>query len=117
MRRHIERTAAAGGAVPVQHDHFRAVPPDRPFDFTEEPDELTVGQLSESRQHLRNLLCGSRTSCTRSAANPPRSTPDRPRPGDAEHADPPCGGGGAIRPRPGRRAWRRTARAGFTAGP
>ncbi|MFJ9645647.1 hypothetical protein [Streptomyces sp. NPDC101206] len=128
MLRRIERTAAAGGAVPVQADHFWAVPPDRPFDLTEEPDELTVRQLSESRQHLRNPLAVPDRALGHHPVRladvlhaigrePPRSMPGRPRPGDAEHAGPPCGGGGGIRPRSGRRAWRRTARAGFTAGP
>ncbi|MFK0257825.1 hypothetical protein [Streptomyces sp. NPDC090445] len=56
LLRHLERTAAHDNAVLVEHDYFWSVPSDRLFDVAEEPDELTIGQLSESWQHVRNLL-------------------------------------------------------------
>ncbi|MFE4517883.1 hypothetical protein ACFRMQ_27255 [Kitasatospora sp. NPDC056783] len=48
--------ATAGGAVTLDKDYFWSVPPDERYDVTRKPGELTIGQLSESCRHLRDLL-------------------------------------------------------------
>ncbi|MFE4977226.1 hypothetical protein ACFRAR_34610 [Kitasatospora sp. NPDC056651] len=55
LLRHVE-AATAGGAVALDKDYFWSVPPDEQYDVTRRPDDLTIGQLSESWQHLRDLL-------------------------------------------------------------
>ncbi|MFE7530903.1 hypothetical protein ACFU7Y_35095 [Kitasatospora sp. NPDC057542] len=52
---HVE-AAAAGDTVALDEDYFWSIPPDKLYDVTREPDDLTIGQLSESWQHLRDLL-------------------------------------------------------------
>ncbi|WP_329400282.1 hypothetical protein [Streptomyces melanogenes] len=52
--RHVE--AAAGDTVTLEHDYFWSVPGDELYDVPNEPSTLTIGQLSESWQHLKGLL-------------------------------------------------------------
>ncbi|WP_326601212.1 hypothetical protein OG930_01830 [Streptomyces sp. NBC_01799] len=52
--RHIE--AAAGSTVTLEHDYFWSVPGDELYDVHNEPTAITIGQLSESWQHLEGLL-------------------------------------------------------------
>ncbi|MFI5639509.1 hypothetical protein ACIA8H_19115 [Streptomyces goshikiensis] len=51
---HIE--ASAGSAVALEHDYFWSVPGDELYDVPNEPGTITIGQLSESWQHLEDLL-------------------------------------------------------------
>ncbi|WP_327420061.1 hypothetical protein OG612_40600 [Streptomyces sp. NBC_01527] len=51
---HIE--ASAGSAVALEHDYFWSVPGDELYDVANEPRTITIGQLSESWQHLEALL-------------------------------------------------------------
>lgn len=53
--RHVEG-ATAGGAVALDKDYFWAIPSDEQYDVTKVPGDLTIGQLSESWQHLQDLL-------------------------------------------------------------
>ncbi|MFE7636808.1 MULTISPECIES: hypothetical protein [unclassified Kitasatospora] len=53
--RHIE-AATPGDTVALDKDYFWSVPPDGLYDVYRAPDELTIGQLSESWQHLTGLL-------------------------------------------------------------
>ncbi|MFF2745252.1 hypothetical protein ACFVVA_06895 [Kitasatospora sp. NPDC058048] len=53
--RHME-AAAAGDAVALDNDYFWSIPPNDLYDVTRTPDELTIGQLSESWQHLRDVV-------------------------------------------------------------
>ncbi|MFE6049228.1 hypothetical protein ACFQ6N_00545 [Kitasatospora sp. NPDC056446] len=55
LLRHVEATAA-GDAVALDKDYFWSVPSAEQYDVLREPAELTIGQLSESWQHLRDLL-------------------------------------------------------------
>lgn len=52
--RHIE--ASAGSTVILGHDYFWSVPGDELYDVHNEPTAITIGQLSESWQHLEGLL-------------------------------------------------------------
>ncbi|MFF2996991.1 hypothetical protein ACFVTC_20910 [Streptomyces sp. NPDC057950] len=52
--RHIE--ASAGPTVTLKEDLFRSVPVDELYDVGREPQDLTIGQLSVSWQHLEDLL-------------------------------------------------------------
>ncbi|MFC9589923.1 hypothetical protein ACFTUC_09070 [Streptomyces sp. NPDC056944] len=52
--RHIE--ASAGPTVTLREDLFWSVPVDELYDVGSEPRALTIGQLSESWQHLEDLL-------------------------------------------------------------
>ncbi|OKI16668.1 hypothetical protein [Streptomyces sp. CB03911] len=52
--RHVE--ASAGGTVALEHDYFWSVPGDELHDVPDEPGALTIGQLSQSWQHLQDLL-------------------------------------------------------------
>ncbi|WP_328670112.1 hypothetical protein OG905_15710 [Streptomyces sp. NBC_00322] len=54
LLRHVE-AVTAGDAVILDKDYFWSVPPDELYDVYTEPDDLTIGQLSESWQHLRDL--------------------------------------------------------------
>ncbi|MCZ7416901.1 MULTISPECIES: hypothetical protein [unclassified Streptomyces] len=51
---HIE--ASAGSTIEVEHDYFWSVPGDELYEIAKEPATLTIGQLSESWQHLECLL-------------------------------------------------------------
>ncbi|MFJ7158641.1 hypothetical protein ACIQUQ_27380 [Streptomyces sp. NPDC101118] len=51
---HIE--ASAGSTVALQHDYFWSVPGDEAYDVLDEPGTITIGLLSESWQHLEDLL-------------------------------------------------------------
>ncbi|MFI5828702.1 hypothetical protein ACIA6C_15880 [Streptomyces sp. NPDC051578] len=51
---HIE--ASAGSAVALEHDYFWSVPGDELYNVPNEPKSITIGQLSESWQHLEDLL-------------------------------------------------------------
>lgn len=48
--------ASAGNAVTLERDYFWSVPGDELYDVLSEPSALTIGQLSESWQHLEALL-------------------------------------------------------------
>ncbi|MFE0774251.1 hypothetical protein [Streptomyces sp. NPDC058861] len=52
--RHVE--ASAGSTVALEHDYFWSVPGDALYDVPDEPKTITIGQLSESWQHLEDLL-------------------------------------------------------------
>ncbi|MFF0548867.1 hypothetical protein ACFYUL_07920 [Streptomyces sp. NPDC004311] len=52
--RHVE--ASAGPTVTLGEDLFWSVPADELHDMGSEPRSLIVGQLSESWQHLEDLL-------------------------------------------------------------
>ncbi|MGW6405442.1 hypothetical protein [Streptomyces sp. NPDC055134] len=52
--RHIE--ASAGPTVTLKEDLFWSVSVDELYDVGTEPQTLTIGQLSESWQHLEDLL-------------------------------------------------------------
>jgi hypothetical protein len=52
---HLE-ASVAGDAVVLDRDYFWSIPADELYEVAEEPGELTIGQLSESWQHLRDLL-------------------------------------------------------------
>ncbi|MET9060096.1 hypothetical protein ABZX99_20015 [Streptomyces antibioticus] len=51
---HIE--ASADGTVALERDYFWSVPGDELYDVSNEPRTITIGQLSESWQHLEDLL-------------------------------------------------------------
>ncbi|MFG2439716.1 hypothetical protein [Streptomyces sp. NPDC048508] len=50
--------ASAGNAVTLECDYFWSVPGAELYDVLSEPSALTIGQLSESWQHLEALLAG-----------------------------------------------------------
>jgi hypothetical protein len=52
---HVE-AAVAGDAVELGKDYFWSIPADELYDVYKQPDALTIGQLSESWQFLRDLL-------------------------------------------------------------
>ncbi|MFD5465101.1 hypothetical protein ACFWIQ_20065 [Kitasatospora sp. NPDC127059] len=52
---HVE-AAAAGDTVALDKDYFWSIPSDELYDVAREPGAPTIGQLSESWQHLRDLL-------------------------------------------------------------
>ncbi|MFE2163911.1 hypothetical protein ACFXB3_02330 [Streptomyces sp. NPDC059447] len=52
--RHIE--ASAGPTATLREDLFWSVPVDQLYNVGSEPRGLTIGQLSESWQHLEDLL-------------------------------------------------------------
>ncbi|MDT0453632.1 hypothetical protein [Streptomyces hesseae] len=52
--RHME--ASAGHTVALRNEYFWSVPGDGLYDVLNEPKVLTIGQLSESWQHLEDLL-------------------------------------------------------------
>ncbi|WP_432844770.1 hypothetical protein ACQPXB_26215 [Amycolatopsis sp. CA-161197] len=47
-----------GDTVEVDADYFWAIPPDALYDVSREPPGLTIGQLSECEQHVRQLVEG-----------------------------------------------------------
>jgi hypothetical protein len=51
---HLESTV--GGVVELDRDMFWAVPPDALYDVYQEPGELTIGQLTESRDNIARVL-------------------------------------------------------------
>ncbi|MFE7593575.1 hypothetical protein ACFU6K_29630 [Kitasatospora sp. NPDC057512] len=53
--RNIE-AATPGDTLALDKDHFWSVPADGLYDVYQAPGELTIGQLSESWQHLTDLL-------------------------------------------------------------
>ncbi|WP_454198064.1 hypothetical protein [Nocardia sp. Marseille-Q1738] len=55
LLRHVEE-ATAGEAIAVDEDYFWSIPPDELYDVYNKPANLTIGQLSESWQHLKDLL-------------------------------------------------------------
>jgi hypothetical protein len=54
LLRHLEATT--GADVALDKEYFWSVPSDELYDATNEPSSLTIGQLSESWQHLEDLL-------------------------------------------------------------
>ncbi|MFB8242685.1 hypothetical protein ACFC58_39750 [Kitasatospora purpeofusca] len=55
LLRHVEATTASS-AVALNSDYFWSIPSDDLYDVGKEPGSLTIGQLSESWQHLEDLL-------------------------------------------------------------
>ncbi|MEV7323901.1 hypothetical protein [Streptomyces sp. NPDC093970] len=51
---HIE--ASTGSTAVLERDYFWSVPGDEFYDVPNEPRTITIGQLSESWQHLEDLL-------------------------------------------------------------
>ncbi len=51
---HVE--TSHGAVIPLDADYFWSIPPDQRGDVTAEPDEFTIGQLSESLEHLERIL-------------------------------------------------------------
>ena len=51
---HLE--SKVGASVTLDREFFWSIPGDAAYDLDSEPSELTVGQLSESWQHLADLL-------------------------------------------------------------
>ncbi|MFJ5634352.1 hypothetical protein ACIQF5_17130 [Streptomyces goshikiensis] len=51
---HIE--VSVGETVALERDYFWSVPGDELYDVLNEPRTITIGQLSESWQHLEDLL-------------------------------------------------------------
>lgn len=47
-----------GDVVGLERDHFWSIPVEKLYNVYNEPDGLTVGQLSESWQHLEQVLDG-----------------------------------------------------------
>jgi hypothetical protein len=47
-----------GTALPLSHDYFWAIPAEELYDVYNRPASLTIGQLSESWQHIEDLLDG-----------------------------------------------------------
>jgi uncharacterized membrane protein YccC len=45
-----------GDCVRLDQDYFWSIPPQERYNVYQEPMELTIGQLSESWQHLDELL-------------------------------------------------------------
>ncbi|WP_157555319.1 hypothetical protein [Nocardia crassostreae] len=62
LRRSLEwlmdyvEAATAGDTVHLDQDYFWSVPPDELYDVDRAPVNLTIGQLSWSWQHVRDLL-------------------------------------------------------------
>ncbi|GAB4582259.1 hypothetical protein Ntsu_00910 [Nocardia sp. IFM 10818] len=52
---HVEAVAGTG-VVSLDKDYFWSVPAEQLYDINSEPSDLTIGQLSESWQHMRDLL-------------------------------------------------------------
>ncbi|WP_306356422.1 MULTISPECIES: hypothetical protein [unclassified Nocardia] len=54
----IAHAEAAVGtqSVTLDQDYFWSIPPEQVYDVYNRPSDLTVGQLSESWQHLSDLL-------------------------------------------------------------
>ncbi|MEU3567535.1 hypothetical protein AB0E96_03750 [Kitasatospora sp. NPDC036755] len=52
--RHVESTTTGGGVV-LDKDYFWSIPSDEMYDVMKNPETLTIGQLTESWQHLRDL--------------------------------------------------------------
>ncbi len=52
---HIEASAGSE-VVALEHDYFWSVPGDELYDVPNQPRTITIGQLSESWQHLEDLL-------------------------------------------------------------
>jgi hypothetical protein len=50
---HLE--SSAGKSVVLEKDFFWSIPAEAMYDLDREPTELTVGQLSESWQHIADL--------------------------------------------------------------
>ncbi|MEO6086701.1 MAG: hypothetical protein ABIQ18_26665 [Umezawaea sp.] len=50
---HVERH---GGSVTVEHDYFWSVPLESAYDVDAEPADLTIGQVTESWEHVRTML-------------------------------------------------------------
>ena len=46
----------AGTEVVIQQDMFWSIQPEQRFDLYVEPTEFTIGQLSESLDHVRRIL-------------------------------------------------------------
>jgi len=55
LLRHVE-AAVAGDAIALDRDFFWSIPGGEQYDIYTQPGNLTIGQLSEPWQHLRDLL-------------------------------------------------------------
>jgi hypothetical protein len=51
-------TKVEGGELTLSHDYFWSIPADELYDVYRRPTSLTVGQLSESWQHIEDVLDG-----------------------------------------------------------
>jgi hypothetical protein len=47
-----------GSAIPLSHDYFWSIPADELYDVYSRPATITIGQVSESWQHIEDLLDG-----------------------------------------------------------
>ncbi|MET7995441.1 hypothetical protein ABZU76_31575 [Amycolatopsis sp. NPDC005232] len=45
-----------GDLVAVDADYFWSIPPEALYNVTEEPQALTIGQLTECEEHVRQLV-------------------------------------------------------------
>ncbi len=52
---HIE-AATKSSAVDLEEDYFWSIPPATQYDVYDSPADLTIGQLSESWQNIKDLL-------------------------------------------------------------
>ncbi|MEU1285287.1 hypothetical protein [Kitasatospora sp. NPDC005856] len=55
LLRHVEASTGSDTVV-LDKDYFWSIPPNDLYDVTREPDDLTIGQHSESWQHLKDVL-------------------------------------------------------------
>jgi hypothetical protein len=51
-------TELDGSALSIGHDYFWSIPADELYDIYNRPANITVGQISESWQHIEDLLDG-----------------------------------------------------------
>jgi hypothetical protein len=47
-----------GSTVALEHDYFWSIPPDELYNAYERPTSITIGQISESWQHVMDMLDG-----------------------------------------------------------
>jgi len=51
-----DRIRAGGQVLEVDKEAFWSIPPDQAYDVYSEPQDLTIGMLSESWGHLEDML-------------------------------------------------------------
>ncbi|MGM1017310.1 MAG: hypothetical protein ACQEW8_07215 [Actinomycetota bacterium] len=51
LLQHVEQLE--GDVVEIENDYFWSVPAETQYDMTQEPRALTIGQLSESLEHVQ----------------------------------------------------------------
>jgi hypothetical protein len=47
-----------GAALPLDRDYFWSIPADELYNVYSRPTEITIGQLTESWQHIEDMLDG-----------------------------------------------------------